>query len=109
MLTIMLMEVICVFAFFAGIASPENREFLWAIPAVTFIIMIFVKWSLQGRIKNIKSVNLNQKDMPPEVQEHMDKLIEILQESGKIPKLEKCNDPHCKDCWGLGNNEHKNI
>lgn len=107
---IKIIEITTIISFFSGLALPEHREFLFGVPAMVFVMMILFRWSSASRIEKIiasGAINLNDKDTPPEVREHMEKLVEILKSTGKLPSDEKCKDPHCKDCWGLGESEHK--
>lgn len=92
---------------------------------VKMVLLFFSGWwswelimmlRFRNQAPNVKAINigdpksLEESDLPPELKKVLwnfaktaKKVAKELNEKGQ----EKCKDPHCKDCWGLGNNEHK--
>lgn len=109
-------QAFILFAWVLGFFS--GYESLWALPAgwgaggICFELWKF--WRERGHThKLIGVIDSRQQDLPPEAKQKMKEVIEILIQDGKLPpqasmsEARKCKDPHCSNCWGLGNNPHK--
>lgn len=102
-------EVLCVALFLVGIFIPELRSIMWAFPAGFAVGRILTEWITKSNMPMlIKVFDSRDEDVPPEIREHMKKMVDLMEKSGKLPpKREKCKDPHCTNCWGLADEDNE--
>lgn len=104
-------KVLMVGLWLAGFfATGEAKATLWTMPAGFAVGTIVVElWSQYQRSKDkpIKIFDSRSDEVPPEVKQKMQEVLQMMIDAGKIPppgERKKCDNPHCPDCWGLGDN-----
>ncbi len=109
---IFILKVASVTMWFLGLFFIEDRALLWSLPAgfaAGSIFGEFIIWLQRGRFTETLIIDSRTSDLPPEVKARMDEVIDILKKSGKLPADKKCDDPHCKNCWGLADNDEPKV
>ncbi len=111
-------DVVIVVSFVLGMFFPPLvRLLFWSAPAGYAVVVIWCRWFLKPRQedglgmefgigdKKLKMFDSRDDNVPPEIREKMNEITKILKEKGMIPEGEKCADPHCENCYGLGKDE----
>lgn len=93
-------------AIIAYYVHGQFSKIVWIVLAAHWFMAFITYWTAK---QYIRGKVIRPEDLSPELQEKMNETVRHLVDEmeEKNPELfknehKKCNDPHCKTCWGYG-------